>query len=140
MYKRQGDKSRLPDGLYAAFQRAGLAHVVAVSGLHVGFLAGLLTTLLGRRKRLSAAVGMALVFFFAAAAGNTPSVLRAAFLEGFLLLAPLLNREEDKPTALSAVLLLLLLQCPDAAANVGLQLSFAAVAGIYLVTGPLYAR
>lgn len=135
-----GDKSRLPDGLYAAFQRAGLAHVVAVSGLHVGFLAGLLTTLLGRRKRLSAAVGMALVFFFAAAAGNTPSVLRAAFLEGFLLLAPLLNREEDKPTALSAVLLLLLLQCPDAAANVGLQLSFAAVAGIYLVTGPLYAR
>lgn len=135
-----GDKSALPDGLYAAFRRAGLAHVVAVSGLHVGFLSGLLTTLLGKRKRLSAAVGMTLVFFFAATAGNAPSVLRAAFMEGFLLLAPLLGREEDKPTALSAVLLLLLLQCPYAAASVGLQLSFAAVAGIYLVTGPLYAR
>lgn len=135
-----GDKGCLPDGLYAAFRRAGLAHVVAVSGLHVGFLAGLLTTLLGKRKRCSAAVGMTLIFFFAAAAGNSLSVLRAAFMEGFLLLAPLLGREEDKPTALSAVLLLLLLQCPYAAASVGLQLSFGAVAGIYLITGPLYAR
>lgn len=135
-----GDKRGLPDGLYAAFRRAGLAHVVAVSGLHVGFLTGLLTTLLGRRRRFSAAAGMALVFFFAAAAGNSPSVLRAAFLEVFLLLAPLLNREADKPTALSAVLLLLLLQCPYAAAGVGLQLSFGAVAGIYLITGPLYTR
>lgn len=135
-----GDKGDLPDGLYAAFRRAGLAHVVAVSGLHVGFLTGLLTTLLGRRRRFSAAVGMALVFFFAAAAGNSPSVLRAAFMEGLLLLAPLLGREADKPTTLSAALFLLLLQCPYAAAGIGLQLSFGAVAGIYLVTGPLYAR
>lgn len=135
-----GDKSFLPVGMYSAFQRSGLAHVIAVSGLHIGFLAGQVTILLGKRKRLSLGVGMALVLFYAALAGNTPSALRASFMMGFLLLAPLVGRENDKPTTLSSVLLMLLLPCPYAAASTSLQLSFAAVAGIYLLTGPLYSR
>ncbi len=134
-----GDAASLDGGIYAAFQRTGLAHVIAVSGLHVVFLAGMLTTLLGK-SRFSAGVTIALLLFFAAAAGNSPSVLRAVYLQSALLLAPLLGRENDKATSLSASLMLLLLWNPRAAASVGLQLSFGAVAGIYLVTGPLYAR
>ena len=57
-----------------------------------------------------------------------------------LLLAPLAQREEDKPTSLALALLLLLLQNPYAGAGVGLQLSFAASAGIYLCSGTLYER
>lgn len=135
-----GDKSCLPTGVYAAFQRAGLSHVIAVSGLHIGFLAGLLSLLLGKRSRLSAGVGIALMFFFAAVAGHSPSALRAAAMCTLLLIAPLVGREPDKPTTLAAVLFLLLLPCPYAAASVSLQLSFAAVAGIYLVTGELSRR
>lgn len=132
-----GDKDALPNGTYASFQRSGISHVIAVSGLHISFLAGLLAILLGKRSRLSASVGMVLMFFFAATAGNTPSALRAAFMASMLLLAPLVGREPDKPTTLSAALLAILLPCPYAAASVSLQLSFAAVAGIYLVTGRL---
>ncbi len=135
-----GDKDGLPVGMYAAFQRSGIAHVVAVSGLHIGFLAGLLSTLLGKRSKLSSIIGILLVFFFAITTGSSPSALRAAFMIGFLLLAPLVGREDDKPTTLSAVLLILLVVCPYAAASVSLQLSFAAVAGIFLVTGPLNRR
>lgn len=135
-----GDKSNLDGELYSALQRTGIAHVVAVSGLHVSFLAGLLTTLLGKRRRLGAAVAIGLLVFFAAVAGNTPSVVRAVYLQSALLLAPLLGRESDKITSLSAVLMLLLMWNPRAAAGVSLQLSFAAVAGIYLVTGPLHDR
>lgn len=135
-----GDKSALPTGLYAAFQRSGISHIIAVSGLHIGFLAGLLAVLLGRRSRLSAIMGICLMFFFAAVAGNTPSAIRAAFMSSLLLLAPLLGREPDKPTTLSAALLVLLLPCPYAAASISLQLSFAAVAGIYLVTEDLLSR
>jgi len=135
-----GDKRFLPTGLYAAFRRAGLAHVVAVSGLHVGFLAGQLTTLLGKRRRFSAVVGLTVVFFFAAMVGNGPSVIRASFMQAFFLMAPLLGREEDKPTTLAAVLLLVLLPCPDAAASISLQLSFASVAGIYLISEPLHRQ
>ena len=82
-----------PTGVYAAFQRSGISHVVAVSGLHIGFLAGLLTLLFGKRSYLSAVVGMLLMFFFAAVAGFTPSALRAAFMSSLLLLAPLAGRE-----------------------------------------------
>jgi len=135
-----GDKSDLPTGLYSAFQRSGISHVVAVSGLHISFLAGLLALLLGQRSRVGTAVTLVVIFFFTALAGNSPSALRSAFMWGFLSIAPLVGREDDKPTTLSAVLVLLLLQCPYAAASVSLQLSFAAVAGIYLITGPLSAR
>lgn len=132
-----GDKTQLPDGVYSALRRSGLAHVIAVSGLHVSFLAGLITTLLGRRRRLSAVVGICLLFFFAAVAGNTPSVQRAAFMQAMLLIVPLADRENDPPTALNTVLMVLLVVNPYAAASVSLQLSFAAVAGIFLFTGPL---
>lgn len=135
-----GDKSTLPGEIYSAIQRTGVAHVVAVSGLHISFLAGLLTTLLGKRRRVGAAVTIGLFLLFAAVAGNSPSVLRAVYLQSALLLAPLLGRESDKVTSLAAILMLLLMWNPHAAASVSLQLSFAAVAGIYLVTGPLYGR
>ena len=135
-----GDTSGLDGSFYSALRRTGTAHVVAVSGLHVSFLSGFLTVLLGKRRRLSAGVGIALMFFFAAAAGNTPSVLRAAFMQSMLLLAPLLDREDDRATSLCTILMLLLAWNPYAAASISLQLSFAAVAGIYLFTGPLCRR
>ena len=132
-----GDRTGLPEAEYTALRRSGLAHVIAVSGLHVSFLAGLITALLGRRRRLSAVAGICLLFFFAAVAGNTPSVQRAALMQSLLLIAPLADRENDPPTALSTVLMALLVINPYAAASVSLQLSFAAVAGIFLFTGPL---
>lgn len=135
-----GDKSALPGPLYSALQRTGLAHTVAVSGLHVSFLAGLVVTLLGQYRRRSAVVGILLLCFFAAVAGATPSVLRAVILQAMLLVAPLVGREYDRATALSAGLLILLLWRPYAAASISLQLSFASVAGIYLVSGPLCRR
>ena len=134
-----GDRSGLPGALYSALRRSGIAHVVAVSGLHVSVLSGLLAVLLGRRRH-SGVAGILLVFFFAAVAGNSPSVLRAAFMQSMLLLAPLLGRENDTPTSLCAILLLLLVHNPYAAASVSLQLSFAAVAGICLFTGRLWER
>lgn len=135
-----GDKSALPTGLYSAFQRSGLSHVVAVSGLHISFLAAMMALLLGKMNRRSAILTILSVYFFAALAGNSPSALRAAFMCSLPLLAPLFNREEDRPTALCTALALLLLHCPYAAASVSLQLSFAAVAGIYLITPSLSRR
>lgn len=135
-----GDKRGLDTATYTAFQRTGVAHVVAVSGLHVAFLAGFVVRLFGKNRRRTAFVTIILMGIFAEVAGYTPSVLRAAFLQSMLLLAPLLGREDDKPTSLSVILMLLLLQNPYAVAGVGLQLSFAAVAGIYVLTDPLEKR
>lgn len=135
-----GEDAGMDGGEYAALRRTGLSHVISVSGLHVSFLAGCLAALLGAWRRRTAVISIALMFFFAAAVGNTPAVLRAAFMQSMLLLAPLVGREDDRATSLFTILMLLLAANPYAAASVSLQLSFAAVAGIYLFTGPLNDR
>lgn len=133
-----GDKSGLGDYTYSCLQRSGAAHIVAVSGLHVSFFAALLSLLFRQRSRIGAALSIVIIFLFAAVAGFTPSVMRACFMISATLLAPLFNREEDRPTTLSAALFILLAFNPYAIQSVSLQLSFGAVAGIYAVTQPLY--
>lgn len=135
-----GEDAGMDGGEYAALRRTGLSHVISVSGLHVSFLAGCLAALLGAWRRRTAVISIALMFFFAGAVGNTPAVLRAAFMQSMLLLAPLVGREDDRATSLFTILMLLLAANPYAAASVSLQLSFAAVAGIYLFTGRLNDR
>lgn len=132
-----GDTSGLPYALQTAMSDAGISHIVAVSGMHVTLLLGVVRLLCLRRRRLTAGVGIAVMVFFAAMLGFRPSVTRAVVMNAVLLLAPLLGRENDGPTSLCFALLLLLLPNPRAIANVGLQLSFAAVAGLQLFSGGL---
>ena len=129
-----GNRDNLTDEFTTSLERAGLSHTVAVSGMHLAFLAGILTALLGRGRRSTAFFIIVWVALFCGIAGNTPSVLRAAVMILLLQLAPLLDRERDGPTALALALLLLLWVNPFSAAHIGLQLSFAAVAGILLVS------
>ncbi len=125
-----GDRSKLPDELYDDMALAGTRHIVAVSGMHVGILAGFL--LLLRRRRLAALVGLPLLVCFGLCVGLSASVVRAVVMQAFLLLAPVFGRENDPPTSLLTALLVVLLPNPRAIADVGLQLSFASAAGILL--------
>ena len=134
-----GDKSGLDEQLYSAFNRAGLMHAAVVSGFHISFLVQMALFLCARRRRAALAMIPFLVFY-ALMAGGTPSAFRAVVMQSALLLAPIARREQDGPSALGAALLVLLIQNPFAAASVGLQLSFASVAGILLVSGPLFRR
>ena len=132
-----GDKSGLDSTLSSAFNRAGLMHGLAVSGLHIGFLVQMVLVISGRRKKVALAM-VPLLVFYALMAGGTPSAFRAVIMQSALLFAPIARREEDAPSALGLALLFLLVLNPFAAASVGLQLSFASVAGILLVADPLF--
>lgn len=132
-----GDKSGLSEGDAIALSEAGLYHIMAVSGMHCGFLLTLVTLLTGRRRRLTAALTMPLLAFYALLTGGSPSVVRACVMLAFFLAAPLCRRDSDPPTALAAALFLILLVNPFAAASVSLQLSFAAMAGLLWLTPKL---
>ena len=136
-----GEKGALyrDDALYVSMSRAGIMHIVAVSGMHVAFLVGLLQLLLGTNKR-SSLLCICLVWLFAFLTGGSPSALRAAFMQTSLLFAPLVKRENDPPTSLLTALGLLLLFNPRAAASVSLQLSFGAVAGLLLFAPGIYRK
>ncbi|MCF2616906.1 DNA internalization-related competence protein ComEC/Rec2 [Oscillibacter valericigenes] len=134
-----GDKSRLSDEGAAALSEAGLYHILAVSGMHCGFLLALVTYLTGKhRRRLTALCALPLLAFYAALTGGSPSVLRSCVMLAFLLAAPVCRRDSDGPTALLAALFLILLANPFAAASISLQLSFTAMAGILFLTPRLY--
>lgn len=134
-----GDKSLLyeDEGLHLALTRAGLMHIVAVSGMHVAFLVGLLRLGMGAGRK-SSLLCLVLVWLFVLITGASPSAVRAGFMQSILLMAPLLRRENDPPTSLLLALALILLQNPFAASSVSLQLSFAAVAGIFCFSGKIY--
>ena len=122
--------------LYAHFRGAGLMHVVAVSGMHVAFLVGMIQLLFGVRPASSIA-GILLVWFFVLMAGAPPSAVRAGLMQSVLVLAPVFRRENDGPTSLLAALALILLINPFSCASVSLQMSFSAMAGMVLLAGPL---
>lgn len=125
------------DTLSSAMKTAGFSHIVAVSGMHVAFLIGALGFISGSKRR-TAFIGVPLVLLFMAMVGFTPSVTRAGIMQCMLLLAPLLKRENDPPTSLSAAGLLLLLLNPCAVAGASFQLSFAAMAGLILCSGRVF--
>ena len=134
-----GDKSGLSEEGAASLSEAGLYHILAVSGMHCGFLLALVTYLTGKhRRRLTALCALPLLGFYAALTGGSPSVLRACVMLTFLLSAPIFRRDSDGPTALLAALFLILLANPFSAASISLQLSFAAMAGILFLTSRLY--
>ena len=127
-----GNREGLSDSFQTDLQRTGLTHTVAVSGSHLAFLAGLLSLLLMGNRRRTALVLIPVSILFTLMTGCTPSIVRAAIMIILLQIAPLLGRERDSLTALGTALLLLLMWNPYSIAHVGLQLSFAAVAGILL--------
>lgn len=118
----------------------GISHAVAVSGMHVSMLMTLVALLCGGNPRLMAALGMPVVVLFALMTGASASVCRAAIMELLLLAAPLVRRERDGFTTLGAAALVLLAQNPWAIASVSFQLSFAAVAGLFLLAEPIRRR
>ena len=125
-----GDKSEFSQRDRENFSITGLAHVVAVSGMHVAFLASFILLLVGRRRGIFVAIP--LLALFALIVGAPPSVMRALIMQIFVLLAPMLRREVDGLTSLSAALLILLLCNPYSILDLSLQLSFLATLGLIL--------
>ena len=133
-----GDKEDLSYQTRNELSITGIYHVVAVSGMHVSLLAGLVMLLCAGKRKLGAMLGLPLVWFFVFLTGANASSVRAGIMQTVLLLAPLARREHDPMTAFSAALTVLLLENPWAIYNVGLLLSFASTGGILCFARPLY--
>ena len=132
-----GDGRDLDYGTDTAFKISGIRHIIAVSGLHISILYGLICVVTLRRRYLTALVGMPLLFVFAAVAGFTPSVVRSCIMVWLMMLAMIFDREYDPSTALGFSVQVMLLVNPLAVTSVSLQLSVGCVAGIVLFNKPI---
>ena len=127
-----GDTSQLSYQTDVDLKISGIRHVVAVSGLHISVFFAIISTITFRKRFLTAAAGIPLLFLFAAIAGFSPSVTRASIMSALMLTAQLLNREYDGPSALSFAVILMLFANPYCVGSVSFQLSVASVMGIFL--------
>lgn len=129
-----GDKSGLAEEVYEDFQRNGTAHVLAVSGLHVGVVYGFFAFFWrGRKSLLFYCCTSALLLLYTALAEFSPSVVRAAVMIGIHLGAGILHRRYDFLSAAAFTFLLMLSLNPLQLFHTGFQLSFLAAASIGVV-------
>ena len=105
--------------------------------MHCMFLLRMIQDVTGKhRRRLVAGWGIPVLAFYAPAHRRQPLVVRACVMVIFYLTAPLFGRESDGPTALTSALFCILLVNPFAAASISLQLSFGAMAGLFVGEQP----
>ena len=127
-----GEKSDLDYNTNTDLAVSGIRHVVAVSGLHVSILCGLLISSVGYRRVFTPLVGTVILILFAAVTGFTPSVVRSCLMYLLLFGSMMASRDYDAPTALAFAVLVMLALNPLAITSVGLQLSVGCVIGILL--------
>ena len=133
-----GDTAALDPATVELFRRAGLSHLLAVSGSNVAIVLGAVGLLVVRLPlALRFLAGCAALALFVLVVGPEPSVLRAAAMGAVALLALLLGRPVEPLHALGLALVAVVGVRPQMVFSVGLQLSLAATAGLVLFARPL---
>ena len=131
-----GIRGGLPSELREDFAKTGTTHLIAISGLHVGILVGLVSlgsaALLGRRGQIYIVIPLLFVWGYAVLTGFSPPVARAAIMASLYLWAIFLGRQRSGLTALSAAAALMVTIDPNLLEEVSFQLSFVAMAGLLL--------
>lgn len=123
----------------SSYRDAGIAHLLAVSGLHVGvvaFLVGCILRWVGYSRRgriIRSGCQLLAVWSFTLLTGLAPSSLRAALMFSLFIVANISSRRTEKLNLLAAAAIAMLIANPMLIHYVGWQLSFSAMAGILLV-------
>jgi competence protein ComEC len=141
-----GDRAAIPEDVMRTFRDSGLAHLLAISGLHIGLFAGIL--FFGVRallalipplalrfpiKKWAAAAAIPGAFAYALIAGATVPTQRAFVMVGLVLLAVLLDRQGLSMRLVAWAASVILLFKPESLLGASFQMSFAAV--IALIAG-----
>lgn len=128
-----GDKSGIDEEINELYQKNGIAHLLAVSGLHVSFIGMGFYQLL---RRLGLGFGKAgicaggILIFYGVMTGLGPSVFRACLMFGCAVLAGYLGRTYDLLSAMALAAVCLTIETPFVIFTAAFQLSFGAVFAI----------
>ena len=133
-----GIRDNIPDSLSGDFNRTGTAHLLAISGLHLSILAGIMVSfgrrLLGRRHYLYVWLTLAVIWLYALITGMHPPVIRAAVMVSIFLAGEFLGRQRSALTALALTAIIMVAIEPEILWSASFQMSFTAMAGLILIT------
>ena len=133
-----GYKQDIDSDLMKAYSNTGVIHVIAISGLHLGLIYGLLIGIFNWipgstiKKWIAPPVMLLVLWGFALLTGAGPSIVRAAVMFSFIIIASVVKQNSSIINALAASAFFLLLLHPFYLWDIGFQLSYAAVLSIVL--------
>ena len=128
-----GVRDELNEERYEAYRASGTAHLLAISGFHVGMVVSAVGMLIPKRsRRLRIVIIGAVCVLYCTVAAYTPGIVRASIMTGCYLLSGSLERRGDQLTSLSLAAILILIFNPFQLYSIGFQLSFSACFGIAL--------
>ena len=133
-----GDRDAVQRETRLSFQKAGVSHVLVVSGLHLSIVALGMWTFLKKvfhRRRPAALAALFVLAGYMLFTGLSASVLRAGIMTCFVLTGELFRKKSDSVTSLGAAALLLALINPYAASDAGVLFSFTATLGVLCAGG-----
>jgi len=139
-----GQRQEISNNLLSTYQNAGVVHILAVSGLHVGIILIIITFLLSPLNNLKYGtvikliITVSLLWFFALIAGLSASIVRAVTMFTAIAISLTANQRISTYKALIISIFVLLLMNPFYLFNVGFQLSYLAVFFILWIQPMLY--
>lgn len=131
-----GEKGILDEEIKDLYQRNGIAHILAISGLHISMIGMGLYQLLrraGLKIKLSAILASMIIVLYGMMTGFAVSAIRAIAMFLLQMLAQILGRTYDRITALAVAAVLVLVEQPLYLFHSGFQFSFLCVLGISLI-------
>lgn len=137
-----GDKTFLSSETRQTLSSAGMAHVLALSGMHVAIILSILLVVLfplslAGYNKTRYVIALLLIWCYVLLTGMAPSTVRAAIMATLVLFSYLIERKNAALNSLLFAVLIILLIDPLALWNIGLQLSFLCVASILIFTSKL---
>jgi competence protein ComEC len=139
-----GYRNDLDKDLVQAYSNTGVVHIIAISGLHLGMIYGLLVYLFSFFKRykwthwLRPFIILFVLWTFTLIAGAVPSILRSAVMFSFIVIGEVINRKTNMYNTLAASAFCMLIYNPFVLWDVGFLLSYAAVISIVTFMQPIY--
>jgi competence protein ComEC len=138
-----GSRHSMPSQLREQYSATGLSHILAVSGLHLGIIALVVSLLLTPLKLLTYGhiladiLTVAVLWLFVVISGASPSVVRAALMFSVLILVRNSTGHYDPINALAFTIFLMLCYNPQTLYDISFQLSVLAVVGIVVWGAPI---
>lgn len=132
-----GIRSHIPDSLKDSFNSSGTSHLLAISGLHVAIMAGIVLSsaawLFGRHRPIYILIAFGLIWIYVLLSGMRPPAFRAAIMFSLFLTALWLGRPRSVLPSIALTAAIMVGIDPQILREVSFQLSFAAVTGIILL-------
>ena len=132
-----GMRGNIPEELNSDFTRSGTAHLLAISGINLGIMAGILLSfglwLFGRRHYLYVWLALIVIWFYTIITGMNPPVVRGAIMASLFLFAEALGRQRSGMAALTFAAAVMVGISPYILGDASFQLSFLAMAGLIFI-------